>query len=68
MRFDDDRDAVIERAVTAGIERILVPGWDLASSEAALALADRHPGTILAAVGVHPHHAAELTPDGWLAL
>jgi len=29
-------------AVEAGIERICVPGWDLASSEAALEFASRH--------------------------
>lgn len=64
-RFDADREAVIERAATAGIERILVPGWDLRSSESALALAQRHAPLIDAAVGVHPHHAAEMDENGW---
>ncbi len=54
-RFDADRDGVLERAVEAGIERILVPGWDLASSAAALELAARHAPLVKAAVGVHPH-------------
>jgi TatD DNase family protein len=53
---------VLARTVEAGIERILVPGWDEPSSEAALELASAHPGLVQAAVGVHPHHAAE--PDG----
>jgi len=56
---------VIERAQAAGIERILVPGWDLASSEAALELAERHPGIIDAAAGVHPHHAASMVEAAW---
>ncbi len=64
-RFATDLDAVLERARAAGIERILVPGWDLASSEAALVLADRHRPLIDAAVGVHPHHAAEVDESGW---
>ena len=64
-RFDADRDAVLARAAEAGIERICVPGWDLASSEAALELAERHPGVVHAAVGVHPHDAAELDEAGW---
>jgi TatD DNase family protein len=64
-RFDADRDAVIERAAAAGVERILVPGWDLPSSEAALTLAQRHAPLIDAAVGVHPHHAAEMDEAGW---
>jgi TatD DNase family protein len=67
-RFDADREAVIDRALDAGIERICVPGWDLASSEAALELASRHPGVIDAAVGVHPHHAAEMDERAWVRL
>ncbi len=42
-----------------------MPGWDLASSEAALALAARHGPFIDAAVGVHPHHADQLDEPGW---
>lgn len=64
-RFRHDLDDVLERCRAAGIERILVPGWDLASSEAALALAERHAPMIDAAVGVHPHHAAEVDEAGW---
>jgi TatD DNase family protein len=67
-RFAEDREAVLDRARDAGIERILVPGWDLASSEAALELARRHPGYVDAAVGVHPHHAATLDEAGWAHL
>jgi len=67
-RFDADRDAVIERAAAAGIEGILVPGWDLASSEAALQLAQRHAPLVHAAVGVHPHDAASLDEAGWARL
>jgi TatD DNase family protein len=63
--FDADRDAVIDRAVAAGIERILVPGYDLASSEAALELASRRPGLITAGVGIHPHFAAAATESEW---
>jgi TatD DNase family protein len=67
-RFDADRDEVIARALDAGIARICVPGWDLASSEAALDLAAAHPGVVDAAVGVHPHHAAETDEAGWAHL
>lgn len=42
--------------------RLLVPGYDLASSREAVALSTAHPGLIDAAVGVHPHFAA--TPSG----
>jgi TatD DNase family protein len=67
-RFDADRDEVLVRAVDAGIERVLVPGWDLASSEAALELASRHGPTVQPAIGVHPHHAAEMDESGWVRL
>ncbi len=63
--FDADREAVIARAVAAGIERILVPGYDLASSRAAIGMAEAHPGLIDAAVGVHPHYAAAPTAAEW---
>lgn len=67
-RFDGDREEVIERAAEAGIERILVPGWDVPSSEAALELAARHAPLVQAAVGVHPHHAAHMGEAAWASL
>lgn len=56
---------MIARAVEAGIERILVPGYDLASSRAAIALAEAHPALIDAAVGVHPHYASAPSAAEW---
>jgi TatD DNase family protein len=56
---------VIGRAVEAGIARILVPGYDLPSSRAAVTLAGAHPELIDAAVGVHPHFSAAATPADW---
>ena len=58
--FDLDRDEVIQRAVDAGVERMLAIGTgdgppDL---EAAVRLADRYP-MFLATVGVHPHEASK---------
>lgn len=54
--FADDRAGVLDRARAEGVARLLVPGIDLASSEAAVALADAH-SNVYAAVGVHPHSA-----------
>jgi TatD DNase family protein len=51
-----DLEQVLQRAREAGIERIVVPGIDLASSRAAVALAETKPG-VYATVGVHPHDA-----------
>jgi TatD DNase family protein len=63
-RFADDAEAVLDAARAAGVERILVPGWNVASSERAFALAERV-GWIDVAVGVHPHDAAKVDDAGW---
>jgi TatD DNase family protein len=63
-RFDADVEQVISAARLAGIERLLVPGWDVASSEDALALVDRFPW-LDAAVGIHPHNAAAIDDAGF---
>jgi TatD DNase family protein len=63
-RFDDDVDAVLAAARGAGVERILVPGWNAWSSTAALELVERAPW-LDAAVGVHPHDAAKVSDDEW---
>jgi len=56
--FDEDRPAVMERARDRGIREMLVVGYDLPSSTAALALAQREPG-LYATAGIQPHYAAE---------
>ena len=63
-RFDADVDLVLDAARQAGVERILVPGWNPASSQRSVALVDRHPW-LDAAVGVHPHDAAKVDDAGW---
>jgi len=63
-RFADDVDLVLGAARLAGVERILVPGWDRTSSEAAIALAGRF-DWLDAAVGVHPHEAAAVDEADW---
>ena len=63
-RFEGDADQVLGAARLAGLERILVPGWNLASSGRALDLVERFPW-LDASVGVHPHDAAKIDDDGW---
>jgi TatD DNase family protein len=66
-RFADDVEAVLHAARVAGVERLLVPGWNVASSERALALVARWPW-LDAAVGIHPHDAAKVDDAGWAAI
>jgi TatD DNase family protein len=66
-RFADDVEAVLEAARDAGVERLLVPGWNAWSSDAALALVDRFPW-LDAGVGVHPHDAAKVTDAEWAGI
>lgn len=52
-QYDEDREAVIERALGAGIGMICV-GVDLPSSQAAIRLAEEYEG-LYASVGLHPN-------------
>lgn len=62
-RFAADREVVIAAAFAGGVTRIIDPGCDLASSQAALALAKAHPGAIFAAAGTHPHEAGTFNAE-----
>ena len=59
--FDDDRDAMMQRAADAGVVAMIVTGSSDDSNVRAAALADAHPGVLYATAGVHPHHAADYT-------
>jgi TatD DNase family protein len=57
--FAEDWREVVERAVAAGVEKIIVVGADLASSQRAVELAQENK-VLYAAVGIHPHHARSI--------
>ena len=59
---------MLARAVEAGIDRILVPGYDVPSSMRAVELAARQPDPLDAAVGIHPHYAGSATEADWREL
>ncbi|MGB6355548.1 MAG: TatD family hydrolase [Steroidobacteraceae bacterium] len=56
--FASDRDAVIARALEAGVRRQIVTGADWSSSSQAADLAASRPEVLSSTAGVHPHHAA----------
>ena len=61
--FDDDRNEVLQRALDAGVARIVVTGSSDASNVRAADLAAAHPGVLYSTAGVHPHHATDYTAD-----
>ena len=63
-RFDEDRDAIVQRTAENGVTRIIVPAIDLQNCEAVLRLTEQYDG-VFAAVGVHPNATAVL-PSNWL--
>ena len=62
-RFEPDLDETLDRARAAGITAFVVVGYDVASSAASVALAERF-GDVWAAVGLHPHNARDASPQG----
>jgi len=66
-QFHRDREAVIHRALEAGIEAMLAIGSGPPDLEAAVRLAEAWP-EIYATVGVHPHDAAQADQHTWQRL
>lgn len=60
--FNSDRAAVIKRAKAAGVGCLINVGSSLEGSKRSVGLASGDDG-IFASVGVHPHHAEEMTED-----
>jgi len=63
-RFAPDRDAVVARALDAGVAVMITIGASggLAANREAVALAARY-APVYATVGIHPHEARLVTPD-----
>ncbi len=64
-RFDEDRQATLDRAFEGGVESLISigSGYGIRGNVDAVRLAESDP-RIFAAVGVHPHEAAELDDEG----
>jgi TatD DNase family protein len=52
--FNDDRDAMIQRAIARGVERMFMPNIDSGSIESMLSLTQQYPGNCFAMMGLHP--------------
>ena len=62
--FDNDRHALLARLNSEGVDYILDPGCDLASSRAAIALAERF-DFVYAAVGFHPEELERYSEEAF---
>ncbi|MCM2131180.1 TatD family hydrolase [Larsenimonas rhizosphaerae] len=62
--FRADIDDVLGRAHAAGVTTLVLTGTDQQGIEDALALCEREtPVALYATAGLHPHHAADWTPE-----
>ena len=52
--FDDDRNEVVERAIAAGVDRMLLPAIDTQSHSRMIELTKSHPANCFAMMGLHP--------------
>jgi TatD DNase family protein len=60
--FAGDLPEVLRRAGHAGVKRMIVTGTSVAATRAAIELHHAHPARLFATAGLHPHHAADLSP------
>ncbi len=59
--FAQDREQVIQRAIAAGVTKMILTGTTEANSQASQAIAAARPGVLFSTAGVHPHHASDCT-------
>ena len=65
--FDEDRDEMLRRIAASGVELVLNPGCDEASTRRAAALAEQH-DFIWFAAGFHPEELKSLTEESFAAV
>lgn len=65
--FNEDRESLLDGFVEKGIGTVVTVGADMATSKAALALAETHEN-VYAAIGVHPNETGEMKEEDidWL--
>jgi len=59
QEFNDDRDAMIERAIQQGVEQFYLPAIDSTEINGMLALEEKYPGVCIAMMGLHPCYVKE---------
>ena len=57
--FDEDRDAIMQRAIAVGVQRFFVPAIDSTYTEGMYALEKAYPDQVFLMSGLHPTHVKE---------
>lgn len=57
--FEEDRDAMIERAQSAGVQQFYLPAIDSTAIESMLTLEAKYPGVCIPMMGLHPCYVKE---------
>ncbi len=57
--FDEDRDAMMQRALDAGVQRFFIPAIDSTYTQAMLDLESNFPENVFLMMGLHPTHVKE---------
>jgi len=60
-KFHQNTDYVVARALSSGVQKMVVTGLKLVGSKSAVIMAKTRPNVLYAAVGVHPH----FVKDDW---
>jgi TatD DNase family protein len=57
--FDEDRDLIIEKAIAAGVEKLLLPNIDISSIDGMHQLVEKYPLNCYPMMGLHPGYIKE---------
>ena len=57
--FDEDRNAVVQKALNAGVQRFFIPAIDSTYTDAMLDLESDFPNNVFLMMGLHPTHVKE---------
>ena len=61
--FDEDRDAMMQRALDSGVERFFIPAIDSTYTQRMLDLESDYPEKVFLMMGLHPTHVKENYKD-----
>ena len=62
-QFTGEYDKIIDRAIEAEVDTILLTGTSVRSSNEALTLAKKYPKRLYATAGIHPHDAKTMSAE-----